>query len=96
MSFTNLREDSRSNQFTVNPDDTRFAIGFSEGAHTEMRMEFLKCYIENYRCMDCKESGLSEYFAADFDTFTLDDLSRIPNNNRRTMRDFLRKRGVYV
>lgn len=46
--------------------------------------------------MEWEGSTLSEYFTEDFKAFTSDHFSEIPTNDRRTMRDFLRKRGVYV
>lgn len=59
-------------------------------------MEFFKCCIANDRHIDWEGSTLSKYFAADFDTFTLDDFNGIPNNDRQSMRDLLRKRGMHV
>lgn len=39
---------------------------------------------------------MSEYFAEDFKAFTSEHFSEIPTNDRRTMRYFLCKCGVYV
>lgn len=78
------------------PDDPRFANGLSNNADGETCAAFFKCCVANYRRMEWKGSTLSEYFADDFESFSENDFNGIPNNDRRTMRDLLRKRGVYV
>lgn len=76
--------------------EARFATGLPDSADDETRLAFFNYCIENYKHMDWKGDSLSEYFADDFANFTVDNFASIPNNSRRTMRDLLRKRGVYV
>ena len=78
------------------PDDSRFANGLADDADDETRNAFVKYCIANYRRMEWEGSTLSEYFADDFSTFTAAHFASIPNNDRRILRDFLRKRKVYV
>lgn len=61
-----------------------------------MISEFFKYCYANYRRFDWEGATLSEYFATDFEGFTVNDFNGISNNDRRHMRNFLRKRGVYV
>ena len=77
-------------------DDARFANGLPDNADAEARLAFFKYCLSTYRRMDWTDKTLSEYFADDFKPFTLEHMNAIPNNDRRVMRDLLRKRGVFV
>ena len=46
--------------------------------------------------MDWYGATLSEYYAEDFATFTEENFNAISSNDRRQLRELLRKLGVYV
>lgn len=74
----------------------RFRNGLPADATQEDKKEFALYALNNYRAQEWNGSSLSEYFAEDFASFSIDDFATVDSDTRRNLRDLLRKRGVFV
>ena len=81
-----ISEDSRS----------RFAHGLPNNATVEDKEDFAQYCMKVYQEEGYDSDSLSEYYAEDFESFSVDDFSKLTQMTRRNLRDYLRSHGVFV
>lgn len=73
-----------------------FSQWLPPNSDSETKRTFARFCLDNYTSQAWKGSSLSEFFADDFNEFTIEDFRSIDANIRRNLRDHLRLNGVYV
>lgn len=77
-------------------NENRFRKGLPENASAEDKNLFAIYCLENYERKTWKNDTLSEYFAEDFEKYSVEDFRNLDTDIRRRLRDHLRDKGVYV
>ena len=73
-----------------------FSRGLPKDATEEQKRLFTYCCLVTYGKRKWKRDTLEEYFVEDFQDFTVDDFSNLPQLLRRDLRDHLRENGVMI
>lgn len=74
----------------------RFRNGLPAEAMIEDKVNFADHCVRNYRNQYWHKESLSEFFADDFRSLTIDEFEVIESDTRRNLRNVLPQRGFYV
>ena len=77
--------------------ESEFSHRLPEGADDTKKNKFAQYCLDSYHVHPTWTGDtLSEYFAEDFQKFSIEDFSALPNSLRRELQDYLLEKDVYV
>lgn len=74
----------------------KFKKGLPTSVSADEKQEFADYCVELYKSGTWTQETLSEYYAEDFDLYSVDDFAALDKNTRKGLRDVLRQKGVFV